>query len=144
MIENGEMMSLGLVFPGRRARGHAVIREKLGRHPAVIRTLADAADILCVDAAALLPNGTLHTVIGDSAALVVGGVAVARALIANGLRPAAAGGIGLGAVSAAVISGLLSFLRASGLTAVGYWVMKVGCTSLCSTCCSNSAPTSSP
>jgi hypothetical protein len=102
-------MSLGLVFPERRARGHAVIREKLGRHPAVIRTVTEAAEILGLDVAGLTPNGTLHSVIGDSVALVVGGVAVARALIANGLRPAAAGGIGLGAVSAAVISGMLSF-----------------------------------
>ena len=102
-------MSVGIVFPGQRPSGHIVLHQKLARHPAVIHTLAEAGEILFADSTALHWAHGLQAMAGDGAALVIGGVAVARALIAGGLRPAAVAGIEFGALSAAVVSGMIAF-----------------------------------
>jgi|SRR5690349_13853638 len=112
-------MSVGIVFPGQRPRGQIVLRQKLARHPAVIHTLAEAGEILFADSTALHWAHGLQAMAGDGAALVIGGVAVARALIAGGLRPAAVAGIEFGALSAAVVSGMIAFSDAIELARVG-------------------------
>jgi len=112
-------MSVGIVFPGHRPRGHIVLHQRLARHPAVIYTLAEAGEILFADATALHWAHGLEAMAGDGAALVIGGVAVARALIAGGLRPAAVAGIEFGALSAAVVSGMIAFADAIELARFG-------------------------
>jgi len=112
-------MSVGIVFPGQRPRGDIVLHQKLARHPAVMHTLAEAGEILFADSTALHWAHGLQAMAGDGAALVIGGVAVARALIAGGLRPAAVAGIEFGALSAAVVSGMIAFSDALELARLG-------------------------
>ena len=112
-------MSVGIVFPGQRPRGHIVLHQRLARHPAVVHTLAEAGEILFADSTALHWAHGLQAMAGDGAALVIGGVAVARAIIAGGLRPAAVAGIEFGALRAAVVSGMIALSDAIELARRG-------------------------
>jgi malonate decarboxylase epsilon subunit len=108
-------MTIAFLFPGQGAGGEGLLHH-LPPHPEVTRTLEEAAGILGMDAAAL-----------DTAAvqpaLLIAGVAAARALMAEGVRPAAVAGMSIGAFGAAVACGVLSLADALPLVRLrGEWM----------------------
>jgi len=85
-------------------------------HPAVVRTLWEASEVLGQDVKELDSEAALQSTVGVQVALFTAGVAVARALQEEGILPAAVAGLSVGAFAAAVVSGAVNF--ADGLSLV--------------------------
>ena len=81
-------------------------------HPEVARTLREASDVLNLDLANLDHAEALNSTAAVQTALLIAGVATARALLAEKVRPAAVAGMSIGAFGAAVACGTLSFADA--------------------------------
>jgi malonate decarboxylase epsilon subunit len=107
-------MHVGLLFPGQGAQTPGFLH-RLPQHPAVGTTLAEAAKVLGMDLEGLDSAQALDSTVAVQLGTVVAGVAVARALEAEGLRPDAVAGLSVGAFSAAVACGALGFAEALGL-----------------------------
>ena len=82
-------MTVAFVFPGQGAQSVGLLHH-LPQHPEVTRTIKEASDVLGVDIAALDNAEALHSTVAVQSALLIAGVATARALIAEHVRPAAA------------------------------------------------------
>ncbi len=107
-------MTIAFLFPGQGAQSEGLLHH-LPQHDEVTRTIEEASDALGVDIAALDNSEALHATAAVQLALLIAGVATARALMAEHVQPAAVAGMSIGAFGAAVTCGTLSFADAIGL-----------------------------
>jgi malonate decarboxylase epsilon subunit len=110
-------MRVALLFPGQGAQAPGFLH-RLPQHAAVEATLAEAAAVLGADLAELDSAPALESTGAVQLGTLIAGVAVARALEAQGLRPDAVAGLSVGAFSAAVACGALGFAAALELVRV--------------------------
>ncbi|HEX4207034.1 MAG TPA: malonate decarboxylase subunit epsilon [Ktedonobacteraceae bacterium] len=101
-------MSVAFLFPGQGAQQVGMLHQ-LPAHPTVASTLKEASVVLGQDVSLLDNEQALHSTVSVQLALLIAGVATARALTAEGARPAMVAGLSVGAFSAAVIAGSLDF-----------------------------------
>jgi malonate decarboxylase epsilon subunit len=99
------------IYPGQGAQTPGMLAA-LPDVDAVRATIAEAAALLSTPVAELDSPATLGTTSGSQLALLVCGVAAARALAAQDARPGIVAGHSLGAFSAAVAAGVLDFAEA--------------------------------
>jgi malonate decarboxylase epsilon subunit len=104
-------MTIAFLFPGQGAQSEGLLHH-LPQHDEVTRTIEEASDALGVDITALDNPEALHSTAAVQPALLVAGVATARALMAEHVHPAAVAGMSIGAWGAAVTCGTLSFADA--------------------------------
>jgi malonate decarboxylase epsilon subunit len=104
-------MSVAFLFPGQGAQNEGLLHY-LPQHPEVTRTIAEARTLLGQDIGALDNAEALHSTVAVQTALLIAGVATARALMAEKVLPAAVAGMSIGAFGAAVACGTLSFADA--------------------------------
>jgi malonate decarboxylase epsilon subunit len=104
-------MTVAFLFPGQGAQSEGLLHQ-LPQHTEVTRTIKEACDVLGIDIAALDNAETLHSTVAVQPALLIAGVATARALMAEHIYPGAVAGMSLGAFGAAVTCGALSFADA--------------------------------
>jgi malonate decarboxylase epsilon subunit len=104
-------MTIAFLFPGQGAQSEGLLHH-LPQHAEVTRTIEEASDVLGVDIAALDSSKALHSTAAVQLALLIAGVATARALMAEHVHPAAVAGMSIGAFGAAVTCGTLSFADA--------------------------------
>jgi malonate decarboxylase epsilon subunit len=104
-------MTIAFLFPGQGAQSEGLLHH-LPQHGEVTRTIKEASDVLGVDLAALDNAEALHSTAAVQPALLIAGVATARALMAEHVQPAAVAGMSIGAFGAAVACGTLSFADA--------------------------------
>jgi malonate decarboxylase epsilon subunit len=101
-------MSVAFLFPGQGAQNEGLLHY-LPQHPEVARTIAEARTLLGQDIGALDNPEALRSTAAVQTALLIAGVATARALMAENVLPAAVAGMSIGAFGAAVACGTLSF-----------------------------------
>jgi malonate decarboxylase epsilon subunit len=101
-------MTVGFLFPGQGAQSAGLLHD-LPQHDEVSRTIEDASRILALDVAALDNAEALRSTAAVQEALLIAGVATARALMAEQVHPAVVAGMSVGAFGAAVACGTLSF-----------------------------------
>src|SRR6266436_3948745 len=77
-------------------------------HPAIARTLDEVSEALGEDVVELDSPTALRSTVSVQLALLASGVAVARALMAEGVEPEAVAGMSAGAYAAAVTAGVLN------------------------------------
>jgi malonate decarboxylase epsilon subunit len=104
-------MTIAFLFPGQGAQTEGLLHH-LPQHAEVTRTIEEASDVLGVDIASLDNSAALHSTAAVQPALLIAGVATARALMAEHVHPAAVAGMSIGAFGAAVTCGTLSFADA--------------------------------
>lgn len=104
-------MSIAFLFPGQGAQTPGFLH-RLPAHPAVQATLAEATEVLGRDALALDTGDALQSTVAVQLAGLVAGVAVARALGAEGVAADAVAGLSSGAYTAAVACGALTLAQA--------------------------------
>lgn len=104
-------MRLALLFPGQGTHTPGFLG-RLAPHPAVRATLAEAVAVLGPGALQLDSAASLESTAAVQLTTVIAGVAVARALTAEGLAFDAVAGLSVGAFAAAVASGALGFAEA--------------------------------
>ena len=107
-------MRLALLFPGQGTHTPGFL-SRLPAHPAVQATLEEAARVLGAGAGRLDSAEALASTAAVQLTTVIAGVAVARALAAEGQEPDAVAGLSVGAFGAAVVCGALSFPDALAL-----------------------------
>lgn len=101
-------MSVAFLFPGQGSQQVGMLH-RLPDHPTVASTLKEASTVLGQDVMQLDNEQALQSTVAVQLALVIAGVAAARALIAEGARPAMVTGLSIGAFSAAIIARSLDF-----------------------------------
>ena len=104
-------MTVAFLFPGQGSQ-NAGLLQQLPQHAEVTRTLHEASEILGLDLDSIDNSEALHSTAAVQTALLIAGVATARALMAEQVRPAAVAGMSIGAFAAAVACGTLSFADA--------------------------------
>jgi malonate decarboxylase epsilon subunit len=104
-------MSIAFLFPGQGSQLPGMLHS-LADHPAITRTLDEASATLGRDVRDLDSPEALKSTISVQLALLTDGVAVARALAAEGVEAEAVAGLSVGAFAAAVHSGTISFPQA--------------------------------
>jgi malonate decarboxylase epsilon subunit len=104
-------MRLALLFPGQGTHTPGFL-SRLPAHPAVQATLTEAARVLGAGAAQLDSASALESTAAVQLSTVIAGVAMARALAADGTQADAVAGLSVGAFAAAVVSGALTFPEA--------------------------------
>jgi malonate decarboxylase epsilon subunit len=104
-------MTIAFLFPGQGAQKEDLLQE-LPHHAEVTRTLAEASDVLRLDIGTLDNAEALRSTAAVQQALLIAGVATARALMAEQVHPTAVAGMSIGAFAAAVTCGTLSFVDA--------------------------------
>ncbi|HYL00850.1 MAG TPA: acyltransferase domain-containing protein [Steroidobacteraceae bacterium] len=107
-------MRLALLFPGQGTHTPGFLG-RLPAHPAVEATLEEAARALGAGAGWLDSAAALESTAAVQLTTVIAGVAMARALAAEGVEPDAVAGLSVGAFAAAVVSGVLAFPEALAL-----------------------------
>lgn len=100
-------MNLVYLCPGQGAQS-ARFLHRLPGHSAVARTLDEASEILGRNVRELDAIEALRSTVAAQLAIVVAGVAVARALGDEGVCPDAVAGLSVGAYTAAIVAGVLS------------------------------------
>lgn len=105
---------IAFLFPGQGAQTPGFLHRLGGEkpHPSIARTLDEASDVLGENVHMLDTADALASTIAVQVALVVAGVAAARALADVGIEPQAVAGLSVGAYGAAVASGALAFADA--------------------------------
>lgn len=101
-------MNTALLFPGQGSQRPQMLHD-LVNHPSVDETLSEASVALGFDVQTLDSADALQSTVSVQLALLVAGVATARALQRSGLQPLAVAGLSVGAFSAAVAAEALSF-----------------------------------
>jgi malonate decarboxylase epsilon subunit len=101
-------MTVAFLFPGQGAQSAGLLH-RLPQHAEVSRTIEEACRILGLDVAALDNAEALRSTAAVQEALLIAGVATARALMAEHVRPAVVAGMSIGAFGAAVACGTLPF-----------------------------------
>jgi malonate decarboxylase epsilon subunit len=110
-------VSTAYLFPGQGAQTAGFLH-RLPVHPAVTRTLDEAAGVLGTDVLMLDTAEALLSTRNVQLSVLVAGVAVARALAHEGMQVDAAAGLSVGAFSAAVACGALGFADALALVKI--------------------------
>jgi acyl transferase domain-containing protein len=103
----GDDMSVAFLFPGQGSQTPGMLRA-LPDHPAIVRTLDEVSESLGANVLELDSAEALQSVVSVQLALLASGVAVARALVEEGIEPEAVAGLSVGAFAAAVQSGVIS------------------------------------
>jgi malonate decarboxylase epsilon subunit len=101
-------MTVAFLFPGQGSQSARLLHH-LPQHSEVRRTLREASDVLGLDVDILDNSAALASTAAVQTVLLIAGVATARALTAEEVRPAAVAGMSIGAFGAAVVCGTLSF-----------------------------------
>lgn len=105
-------MNLAVLFPGQGSQQPGALAA-LPDHPAVHAALAEAGQVLGAAAVAALDDpDTLRDTTAAQLQLLIAGVAVARALSAEGFTATVAAGHSVGAFAAAVTAAVLTFAEA--------------------------------
>ena len=104
-------MTIAFLFPGQGAQSEGLL-DQLPQHAEVTRTIHEASAVLGLDVHSLDNAETLGLTAAVQIALLIAGVATARALMAEQVQPAAVAGMSVGAFGAAVACGTLSFADA--------------------------------
>jgi malonate decarboxylase epsilon subunit len=104
-------MTVAFLFPGQGAQREGMLRH-LPQHAEVERTIEEACDVLGHDLEALDGAKAMRSTASVQQALLIAGVATARALMAEYVGPVAVAGMSVGAFGAAVACGTLSFADA--------------------------------
>lgn len=99
-------MSVAFVFPGQGVQYPGMLHDLLD-HPAVDRTLDEVSDALLADVRTLDSQEALRSDVSVQVALFSAGVGTARAILEQGVEPAAVAGLSVGAFAAAVVAGVL-------------------------------------
>jgi malonate decarboxylase epsilon subunit len=99
-------MSVAFVFPGQGVQYPGMLHHLLD-HPAVDRTLDEVSDALRADVRTLDSEEALKLDVSVQLALFSAGVGTARAILEQGVEPAAVAGLSVGAFAAAVVAGVL-------------------------------------
>jgi len=77
-------------------------------HPSIARTLDEVTEALGENVLELDSPAALRSTVSVQLALLASGVAVARALVEEGVTPEAVAGMSAGAFAAAVVAGVLN------------------------------------
>jgi malonate decarboxylase epsilon subunit len=99
-------MSVAFLFPGQGSQVPGMLHN-LPDHAAVARTLDEVSRTLGADVRGLDSAEALQSTVSVQLALLTSGVAVARALFEEGVKPEAVAGLSVGAFAAAVTAGVL-------------------------------------
>jgi malonate decarboxylase epsilon subunit len=99
-------MSVAFLFPGQGSQVPGMLHN-LPDHAAVTRTLDEISGTLGADVRGLDSDEALQSTVSVQLALLTTGVAVARTLFAEGVKPEAVAGLSVGAFAAAVAAGVL-------------------------------------
>ena len=89
-------MTIAFLFPGQGAQSEGLLHH-LPQHSEVMRTIHEASAVLGRDIGALDNAEALHSTAAVQQALLIAGVASARALMAEQVHPAAVAGMSIGA-----------------------------------------------
>jgi malonate decarboxylase epsilon subunit len=100
-------MSVALLFPGQGSQTPGMLHHLLD-HPVVARTLDEISQALHSDVRDCDSEQCLKSDVSVQIALLAAGVATARALMEQGVQPAAVAGLSVGAFAAAVVAGVLA------------------------------------
>jgi malonate decarboxylase epsilon subunit len=100
-------MSVAFLFPGQGSQVPGMLHA-LPDHPSIARTLDETSEALGENALELDSPAALRSTVSVQLALLASGVAVARALVAEGVEPEAVAGMSAGAYAAAVTAGVLN------------------------------------
>ncbi len=109
-------MSVLFTFPGQGAQ-QAGMLHTLPRHAEVERALAEASDALKLDPLSLDSEQAFQSTVAVQLCLTIAGVAMARALIAQGAQVHMVAGFSIGEYPAAVVAGALGYADALRLVA---------------------------
>jgi malonate decarboxylase epsilon subunit len=101
-------MTVAFLFPGQGSQSAGLLHH-LPQHSEVTRTIHEASDVLGLDLDNLDNAAALCSTAAVQTALLIAGVASARALTAEKVHPTAVAGMSIGAFGAAVTCGTLSF-----------------------------------
>jgi len=99
-------MSVAFLFPGQGSQTAGMLHHLLDR-PVVTRTLDEISEPLHSDVRNFDSEHCLKSDVSVQIALLAAGVATARALMHEGVKPAAVAGLSVGAFAAAVVAGVL-------------------------------------
>jgi malonate decarboxylase epsilon subunit len=109
-------VSVAYLFPGQGAQTSGFLQRLRGvsapRHPVIVDTLREAVAVLNIDAESLDGAEALRSTVNVQLGLLIAGVAVARALVQEGVPLDAAAGLSVGAFGAAVSCGAIRFADA--------------------------------
>jgi malonate decarboxylase epsilon subunit len=100
-------MGVAFLFPGQGSQVSGMLHA-LPDHPEIAQTLDEVSESLGQNVLELDSTAALQSTICVQLALLASGVAVARALIADGVEPEAVAGMSVGAFAAAVVAGVLN------------------------------------
>jgi malonate decarboxylase epsilon subunit len=100
-------MKTGLLFPGQGSQQTQMLHD-LVCHPAVDETLSEVSAVLDLDVRTLDSPKALQSAVSVQLAILVAGVATARALQQRGCEPLAVAGLSVGAFTAAVAAASIS------------------------------------
>jgi len=100
-------MSVAFLFPGQGSQVPGMLHA-LPDHPSITRTLDEVSEALGENVVELDSPAALRSTVSVQLALLASGVAVARALVAEGVTPEAVAGMSAGAFAAAVVAGVLN------------------------------------
>jgi malonate decarboxylase epsilon subunit len=101
-------MTVAFLFPGQGSQSAGLLHH-LPQNSEVTRTIHEASDVLGLDLDNLDNAAALYSTAAVQTALLIAGVASARALTAEKVHPTAVAGMSIGAFGAAVTCGTLSF-----------------------------------
>jgi malonate decarboxylase epsilon subunit len=100
-------MSVAFLSPGQGSQVPGMLHN-LPDHAAIARTLDEVSESLGADVRELDSAEALKSTISVQLALLTSGVAVARALLEEGVKPEAVAGLSVGAFAAAIATGVLN------------------------------------
>jgi malonate decarboxylase epsilon subunit len=100
-------MSIAFLFPGQGSQFPGMLHQLLD-HPEVDRTLAEVSSVLHTDVRGLDSEEALESTASVQIALLIAGVATARALFQKVAEPAVVCGLSVGEFAAAVVADALS------------------------------------
>jgi len=99
-------MSVAFLFPGQGSQTPGMLHHLLD-HPVVARTLDEISEVLHSDVRNFDSQQCLKSDVSVQIALLAAGVAMGRALMEQGVQPAAVAGLSVGAFAAAVVADVL-------------------------------------
>src|SRR5260221_11344700 len=101
------VMSVAFLFPGQGSQVPGMLHA-LPDHPSITRALDEVSEALGGNVVELDSPAALRSTVSVQLALLASGVAVARALVEEGVTPEAVAGMSAGAFAAAVVAGVLN------------------------------------
>ncbi|MDR3565027.1 MAG: malonate decarboxylase subunit epsilon [Negativicutes bacterium] len=101
-------MTISYLFPGQGSQRPGMLHQ-LPSHHEVARTIEEASEVLGRNVLELDAEDTIRSTVSTQIAIYTAGVAVTRALAAEGAFPDAVAGLSIGAYAAATACGALSF-----------------------------------